>query len=167
MLAHMMASLRAEKPRMALLARSVVEATALIGGSLGSADVVARRLGLRNRFALARLLRREGLPPLHRLSGWATVLSWLEKSEQQHLSLCQLAFHSGRHPAACYRLVREVTGTTWDHVRRLGARWAAAEFMREVHAASAAATHGSGPAARGIHRARSDANRGQDEYRVV
>jgi|SRR6185295_10583043 len=115
---------------MTLMARAVVEAVLLTGGSIGSAHDVARLLGLGNRFKLARLLRREGLPPLHRLAEWATVLSWVVAAEQTGVSLCWTAFRSRRHPSACYRLVKEVTGLRWEQVRERGSRWVQSELLK-------------------------------------
>lgn len=138
MLANLLALLRAARPGMTLVPRCVVEAIVLTGGSLGPARDVAGWLGLRNRFELARLLKREGLPPLHRLAAWTTVISWLEASERDGVSLCQLAYHSGRHPAACYRLVKEVTGQAWEQTRARGSLWAAEQFLRELRGRTAA-----------------------------
>lgn len=115
---------------MALRARAVVEAVFLAGGSIGSAQTVARRLGLASRFKLARLLRREGLPPLHVLAEWATLLSWVVAAERDGASLCRMAFRSGRHPSACYRLVKDVTGMCWARVRILGAAWVQQQFLK-------------------------------------
>ena len=125
-----LSAIRAARPQMTLRARAVVEAVLLTGGSIGSAQDVARVLGLGNRFKLARLLRREGLPPLHRLAEWATVLSWVVAAEQTGVSLCWLAFRSRRHPSACYRLVKEVTGLRWEQVRERGSRWVQAELLK-------------------------------------
>ena len=136
MLAHLLALIRAARPTMTLLPRSVVEALVLTGGSLGSAHIVAHRLGLTNRFALERMIKRAGLPPLHRLGGWISVISWLESAEREGESLCHLAFRSGRHPAACYRLVKATTGSTWNRVRARGILWAAGEFLKEIDAHS-------------------------------
>jgi len=113
-------------------ARVIVEAILLSERGIGSACVVARGLGLKSRFELARLLKREGLPPLHRLAGWATVLSWVLAAERGSTSLYRLAFRSRRHPAACYRLVKEVTGLGWDLVRAKGSQWVERRFILEV-----------------------------------
>ena len=113
MLAQPLSALRAAHPRMTLFPRAIVEAICLAEGPIGSAHKVARQLGLPNRFKLARLLKHEGLPPLHRLAEWATVLSWVVAAERDGVSLCWLAFRSRRHPSACYRLVKEVTGLRW------------------------------------------------------
>jgi hypothetical protein len=132
MLARCLSALQTARPSLTPLARAVVEAIHLVGGPIGSADAVARHLGVGNRFRLARMLRREGLPPLHRIAGWATVVKWVIEAEGTGASLCRMAFHSDRHPAACYRLVKEVTGLTWEAVRARGAEWAEREFLQEM-----------------------------------
>jgi hypothetical protein len=116
---------------MTLFSRAIVEAICLSEGPIGSAHEVARQLGLRNRFKLARLLKREGLPPLHRLAEWTTVLSWVVAAERDGVSLCWMAFRSRRHPSACYRLVKEVTGLRWEEVRALGSRWVQRQLLKE------------------------------------
>lgn len=131
MLAETLATIRVIRPGMTLVPRAVVEAILLSEGSIGSAQLVARSLGL-NRFQLARLLKREGLPPLHRLAAWTTILSWVRAAEGDDTCLFRLALRSHRHPAACYRLVKEVTGLSWKDVRRLGARWVERMLMKEV-----------------------------------
>lgn len=134
MLVESFAAIRAARPGMSPLVLAVAEAILLAGGSIGSARAVARGVGLPSRFCLARLLRREGLPPLHRLAGWAAVLSWVRAWERGRTSLSRLAFRSRRHPSACYRLVKEVTGLTWEHVRARGSGWVERELLREVRA---------------------------------
>lgn len=90
---------------------------------MGPAGHVAKRLGLSSRFGLARLLKREGIPPLHRLSGWFSVLRWVSAFEAQAVSLCRVAFTSHKDPAACYRLVKRITGRPWREVCVLGSEW--------------------------------------------
>jgi hypothetical protein len=136
MLAKLLNAIRAARPGMNLFARSIVEAILLAEGSIGTANVVARQLGLRNRFQLARVLKHEGLPPLHVMAEWATVLSWVCCAERQGLSLCWMAFHAGRHPSACYRLVKEVTGLCWDEVRTRGSSWVLQQFLRSFERAA-------------------------------
>jgi hypothetical protein len=131
MLAEPLSDIRAARPAMTLFSRAVVEAILLAEGSIGSAQVVARELGLRNRFELARLLKREGVPPLHRLAQWATVLSWVVAAERDGVSLCWMAFRARRHPSACYRLVKEVTGLRWDEVRARGSGWVQRQLLAE------------------------------------
>lgn len=113
-------------------AQIVFQSSLLTGGHVGSEDVVARCLGVRNRFALARLLRREGLPSLRRLGEWISVLSWVMQAEQESMSLCRIAFRSGRYPSVCYRLVRDLTGLPWTQVRLRGSRWVEGELVREL-----------------------------------
>lgn len=130
-----LAAIEASRPHLTFLARSVMEAILLSEGSIGSAREVANRVGLRSRFQLARLLKRDGLPPLHRLAEWATVLSWVTVSERTGASLCHIAFRSGRHPSACYRLVKEVTGLCWAEVLARGSRWLQQRFLRQFGSA--------------------------------
>jgi AraC-like DNA-binding protein len=133
MLAQPLAAIRTVRPDLSLMPRAILEAILLTEGPIGTAQHVAHGLGL-SRFQLARMLRREGLPPLHVMAGWATVLSWLLTAERDHVSLCWIAFHAGRHPSTCYRLVKEVTGLSWEHARARGSAWAEREFLRELHA---------------------------------
>lgn len=135
MLAESLAAIRVIRPRMTPFPRAIVEAILLSDGSIGSAQFVAHLLGLRNRFQLARLLKREGLPPMHRLAAWATILSWVHAAERDRTCLFRLAFRSHRHPAACYRLVREVTGLSWTEVRKRGAAWVERKLLKEVRRA--------------------------------
>lgn len=90
---------------------------------VGPAGHVAKRLGLSSRFGLARLLKREGIPPLHRLNGWFAVLRWVTGFEGEAVSLCRAAFSSRKDPAACYRLVKRITGRSWREVCALGSEW--------------------------------------------
>jgi hypothetical protein len=131
MLAQPLAAIRTVRPNLGLLPRAVVEAILLTEGSIGTAESVGHGLGL-SRFQLARMLRREGLPPLHVMAGWAMVLSWLLTAERKQVSLCWIAFHAGRHPSTCYRLVREVTGLSWEQARARGVAWAEREFLKQL-----------------------------------
>jgi hypothetical protein len=132
MLADSLDMIRAVRPALTLLPRVVVEAVLLSEGSIGSAHAVARQLGLPNRFKLARILKEAGLPPLHRLAEWATLESWIRAAEVDGVSLCYLAFRSRRHPSACYRLVRELTGLRWGEVRARGLHWLQRKFVRQL-----------------------------------
>jgi len=132
MLARCLSAIQAARPGLTPFARAIVEAIHLVEGPIGSAEAVARHLGVGSRFRLARMLGREGLPPLHRIAGWVTILSWVLEAEETGASLCRIAFHSDRHPAACYRLVKEVTGLTWEAVRARGYEWAEREFLKEM-----------------------------------
>ena len=125
-------TIRSARPGMRLRARAIVEAIVLSKGSIGSAQRVASELGLNNRFQLARLLERDGLPPLHRLTEWVTILSWVEATEREDVSLCWIAFRSHRHPSACYRLVKKVTGHGWEELRAKGSAWLLQQFLKEL-----------------------------------
>ena len=132
MLAHTLAVIRALHPDMAPIPSAVVEAICLAEGPIGSADEVAKRLGVSSRFKLGRLLRQAGLLPLHRLAEWATVESWVATAERDSVSLSHIAFHAKRHPSACYRLVKKLTGVGWEEVRVLGVAWVQNEFTKKL-----------------------------------
>lgn len=136
MLAQPLTLIRAVRPDLGPLSCAVLEAILLNEGPIGSAERVARGLGM-SRFQLARMLRREGLPPLHVMGDWAMVLSWLVTAERDDVSLCWMAFHRGRHPSTCYRLIRDVTGLSWEQVRQRGSGWAQKEFLKRIRPRSA------------------------------
>src|SRR2546428_1240184 len=50
--------------------RAVMNTLVCSNGRVGSTQVLCERVGLRSRFQLNRLLRREGLPPYEELAGW-------------------------------------------------------------------------------------------------
>jgi len=133
-LGRVLVAVRAARPGLTLRACAIVEAILLSHGPIGSAESVAHALGLKNRFQLARFLQRQGLPPLHRLTEWITVLSWSYAAEETGASLCWMAFRSSRHPSACYRLVKEVTGCGWEEVRTRGSAWLLRQFVKELRA---------------------------------
>ena len=56
MLVESLRTIRTIRPAMALLPSAIVEAVFLAEGSIGSAQEVARNLGLRSRFKVARIL---------------------------------------------------------------------------------------------------------------
>lgn len=109
-------------------AQAVIDGMLLAKGSIGAAGAVARRLGLRNRFELAAWFARHGLPTMHELAGWISVLSWLERWERAGIALCAAALEEGRDPAACYRLVQRITGMSWGQVQTAGLSWALDRF---------------------------------------
>jgi len=131
MLTTSLAAIRSIRPGLTLYSRSVLEAVFLANGSVGSMEAVARYLGLHNRFELDRLLRRDRLPPMRRIAAWVSLLSWVECAEQDGTSLCRLAFRCHRHPSACYRLVKEVTGLRWLEVRSRGVVWVERKLLEE------------------------------------
>jgi len=138
----------ASRPDLSFRSRAVVEAVFLSGGSIGTAQQVAPHLGLHNRFELARFLKREGLPPLHDLAAWASVLAWMDRSEQTGCSLCQLAFGAKRDPAVCYRTVKRITGLQWRDLRRKGLAWVVDRFVARCCGTDADASRPSEPRSR-------------------
>lgn len=131
-LARLLSAIHTVRPDLSLLTSAVVDAIVLTQGPIGTAHSVARRLGLRNRFELARLLEAQGLPSLHHLAEWTTVLSWVLTAERSQVSLCWMAFRSHRHPSACYRMVKRVTGRRWEDVEARGFPWLMQEFLKYV-----------------------------------
>lgn len=91
-----------------------------LNGNVSSARDVATWAGLRDRYQLARVLRRDGLPPLEELAGWTRVLYWMLEAESSGASLRQLAQREQSDPAVAYRLVQRVTGVTWSQAQRAG-----------------------------------------------
>lgn len=81
---------------------------------------LAQWLGFHDRYQLARALRREGLPPLEVIGGWARTLYWMSEAECSGKSLHELAERERVDPAIAYRLVRRITGRRWSEVRREG-----------------------------------------------
>ncbi|HEV2670972.1 MAG TPA: hypothetical protein VGU74_07760 [Gemmatimonadales bacterium] len=103
---------------------------------------MAAWLGFHDRYQLARSLRRDGLPPLEVLSGWARTLYWILEAETSGISLRELAERERLDPAVAYRLVRRVTGSRWSEVRRDGLASALLRFKdRCGHTAPAQNTH--------------------------
>lgn len=131
---HMAAMIHAALPHLSFGTRALIDAMLLTRGPVGTAQWAATHLGLSNRFRLARRLAQEGLPPLHRLSGWMTVLSWLWEWEQNGTALCCSALRVGKDPAACRRLVRRITGISWKNLQTAEMAWALAQFLGECGA---------------------------------
>jgi hypothetical protein len=119
-------------PHLSVRAQAIVDALLLTGGNLGTAKELAPHVGEASRFALARLLKREGLPPLHCLAAWARVLTWLDSAERSDCSLCELAFRCKKDPAVCYRTVKRITGLRWGDLRRRGSGRLMADFVAFV-----------------------------------
>jgi hypothetical protein len=65
------------------------------------------------------------------LSGWITVLQWTSDRAENEISLSQAALRGGREPAACYRLVKRVTGEPWTKVYAAGPEWVLSKFLEE------------------------------------
>src|SRR5882672_314021 len=120
-------------PWLSAQGRAVINVMVCENGRTGSAENVAARLGLRTRFQLARLLRREGLPPYEVLSGWASVLYWMIEADRTGATLLALARRARLDPAVSYRLIRRLTGRRWSELRRLGTAAVLPRFVRLCH----------------------------------
>ena len=100
--------------------RALLSALACLNGRPPGSQTLAEWLGFHDRYQLARALRRDGLPPLEVIGGWARTLYWMSESETSGKSLRELAERERLDPAVAYRLVRRVTGRRWSEVRREG-----------------------------------------------
>jgi DNA-binding beta-propeller fold protein YncE len=107
-------------PELSSASRAVISALGCLNGDAPSAQDLAAFVGLRDRHQLARTLRRDGLPSLEKLAGWARVLYWLLEADGRDTPLLELATRDGVDPAVAYRLVRRVTGQRWSEARRAG-----------------------------------------------
>lgn len=107
-------------PELSSASRAVVSTLGCLNGNVTSAREMAAWVGLRDRYQLARVLRRDGLPPLEQLAGWTRVLYWMLEAESSGASLRQLAQRERVDPAVAYRLVQRVTGLPWSQAQRAG-----------------------------------------------
>lgn len=107
-------------PELSSASRAVVNTLGCLNGNAPSARDMAVWVGLRDRYQLARALRRDGLPPLEQLAGWTRVLYWMLEAESSGVSLRQLAQRDRVDPAVAYRLVHRVTGLPWSKAQRAG-----------------------------------------------
>ena len=107
-------------PHLSESGRAVLSALGCMNGHPPGSTELATWLGFHDRYQLARALRREGLPPLEVIGGWARTLYWMTEAETSGKSLRELAERERLDPAVAYRLVRRVTGRRWSEVRREG-----------------------------------------------
>jgi hypothetical protein len=131
---HISTLVLAALPPLVPQTRRIVEELIARRGYPGAAAMFAASVGMRNRFQLARLLRRVGLPSLEVLAGWIKVLTWVVEWETGEIALCRTALEAARDPAVCYRRVEAVTGLPWSRLRHLGSGWVVmrmAEVCRE------------------------------------
>lgn len=117
-------------PHLSHAGHQVLAAVANQAGLIGGVNRLLPRLGLQSRHCLARLLQREGLPPIEELCGWMTVLFLLHNHEQTHTSLYQLALENRRHPPTCYRTIKRITGKTWRQTVSEGFHFALISFLQ-------------------------------------
>src|SRR5438105_9792466 len=132
-------------PRLTARARAVVSALGACNGEAPPAGELAAMVGMHSRYQLARLLRREGLPPLEELAAWARVLYWMHEAASRHGSLRDLARRAGVDTATAYRVVRRVTGRRWSELQRTGLAPALRQF-RDRCTLLRAAAHAPRPA---------------------
>jgi len=115
-------------PHLTAQARAVVSVLAAFNGHAPPAGELAAMVGMHSRYQLARLLRREGLPPLEELAAWARVLYWKHETDARRGSLRELARRAGVDTATPYRVVRRVTGRRWSELQRTGLATALRQF---------------------------------------
>lgn len=107
-------------PHLSENGRALLSALGCLNGHPPCSQEFATWLGFQDRYRLARALRREGLPPLEVIGGWARTLYWMTEAEASGKSLRELAEREHLDPAVAYRLVRRVTGRRWSEIRRDG-----------------------------------------------
>jgi len=107
-------------PHLSENGRAMLNALGCLNGRPPASNELALWLGFHDRYQFARAMRREGLPPLETLSGWARTLYWLLQSEASGATLRALAERDKMDPAVAYRLIRRVTGRRWSEIRREG-----------------------------------------------
>ena len=122
--------LEAALPGLPTQCRTAIRMLVACAGQVRGAQDFAISLGLRSRFALARLLTRTGLPPLRELADWIRVLQLLWRTEANGTSLERVAHACGLDPRACSRVVRRTTGLSWRAARTRRFSWAFVEFLQ-------------------------------------
>ena len=90
---------------------------------------MAARVGLQNRFQLARLLQREGTPAFGQLADWICLLQWLWEAEEKRVTLLQLSRSSTTNAATCYRRCKRLLGVPWSVARQRGMHSALVRFL--------------------------------------
>jgi len=115
--------------------RAVMNTLVCANGRVGSTQALCERLGLRSRYQLSRLLRREGLPPYEELAGWVCVFYWMVRGDaaEGRAALRSLAPQTHIEIASAYRLVRRVTGHCWKELRRAGTSEVIRWFQYRTH----------------------------------
>jgi len=127
-------------PHLSYNGRALISALGCVNGRAPGSQELASWLGFHDRYQLARALRREGLPPLETLGGWARTLYWLLESETSGVTLRKLAERDKLDPAVAYRLIRRITGRRWSEIRRDGMALALLRFREKCRDRLAAAS---------------------------
>ena len=118
-------------PHLSYNGRALISALGCVNGRTPGSQELASWLGFHDRYQLARAMRREGLPPLETLGGWARTLYWLLESETSGATLRKLAERDNLDPAVAYRLIRRITGRRWSEIRRDGMALALLRFREK------------------------------------
>src|SRR6267142_2155927 len=118
-------------PHLSYNGRALISALGCVNGRTPGSQELASWLGFHDRYQLARAMRREGLPPLETLGGWARTLYWLLESETSGATLRKLAERDNLDPAVAYRLIRRITGRRWSEIRRDGMALAFLRFREK------------------------------------
>ena len=71
--------------------RALLSVLGCLNGHPPKSQEFAEWLGFHDRYQLARALRREGLPSIEVMGGWARTLYWMSEAEQTGKSLRELA----------------------------------------------------------------------------
>src|SRR5258706_9306924 len=118
-------------PHLSYNGRALISALGWYNGRTPGPKELASWLGFHDRYQLAGAMRREGLPPLETLGGWARTLYWLLESETSGATLRKLAERDNLDPAVAYRLIRRITGRRWSEIRRDGMALALLRFREK------------------------------------
>src|SRR5437660_53827 len=113
--------------------RAVINTVVAARGRVASANEMAIQTGLTSRFQLARLLRRDGIPPFSLLTDWLSLLQLLWEAERSSASLVELIDGLGVDPATFYRRCKRTLGVPWSEARRRGLTWALMKFLDCCH----------------------------------
>ncbi len=127
-----------EMPWLRSVVRGVVAELVVRRGYPGRANVFAVAVGLRDRYHLARLLHREGLPSLEELAAWIRLITWVAAWEERRMPLSAAALASLRDPSPMFRLVDRLTGRAWTEVRSLGSDWVLLRMLERCRHSSKA-----------------------------
>jgi hypothetical protein len=118
----------------------LVEALASSGGRVHDAHRFAAAVGMRSRYRVARVLRREGLPQLEELASWVRLLRWLVLWRSGTGSLSRMALDDGLETSVCCRTIRRLTGATWTEARARGSEWAVILLLERCRSLATAST---------------------------
>lgn len=129
-------------PSLSADGRAVISALGCFNGYPSSAGDLAAMVGMRSRYQLARALRREGLPPLEELAGWARVLYWKVEAERNGTSLRRLVQGADLDVTTAYRMVRRLTGLRWSELQRVRLAAVLQRFRDRCHTNGASASNG-------------------------